>query len=58
MTVGSEGAIFLWDMPATIVKDKVDPELPTLTKQEKEEKSVKGSVKASVKGSVKGSIKK
>lgn len=56
--MGSEGAIFLWDMPATIVKDKVDPELPTLTKQEKEEKSVKGSVKASVKGSVKGSIKK
>ena len=54
VTVGSEGAIFLWDMPESIVKDRVEPELPTLTKPEKvEEKSVKGSVKSSVKGSVK-----
>lgn len=35
VTVGSEGAIFLWEMPASIVHDKVDVELPTLTKQEK-----------------------
>ena len=32
ITVGSEGAIFFWDMPESIVKDKVEPELPTLTK--------------------------
>lgn len=45
-------------MPSTIVSDKVDPELPTLSKPEKvEEKSVKGSVKSSVKGSVKASVK-
>lgn len=25
VTVGSEGAIFLWEMPASIVGDKVDP---------------------------------
>lgn len=59
VTVGSEGAIFLWDMPEHIIKDKVEVELPTLTKQEKVEgQSVKGSVKASVKGSVKGSVKR
>ena len=37
MTVGSEGAIFLWDMPENIVKDRVEAELPTLSKQEKAE---------------------
>ncbi len=57
MTVGSEGAIFVWDMPECVAKDKVEVELPTLSKQEKEEKSVKGSVKSSVKSSVKGSVK-
>ena len=46
-------------MPQSVIKDKVQPELPTLTKAEKvEEKSVKGSLKGSVKGSVKGSAKK
>jgi len=42
-------------MPESIVKDKVEPELPTLTKvnQKVEEKSVKGSVKGSMKGSTK-----
>lgn len=59
ITVGSEGAIFFWDMPESIVRDKVQPELPTLTKEpQKEEKSVKGSVKSSIKGSVKASVKK
>jgi hypothetical protein len=32
ITVGSEGAIFFWNTPLSIVKDKVEPELPTLTK--------------------------
>ena len=32
ITVGSEGAVFFWDMPESVVKDKVQPELPTLTK--------------------------
>jgi WD40 repeat protein len=62
ISVGSEGAIFFWDMPEAIIKDKVEPELPTLTKtsqnQKNEEKSVKNSVKGSVKGSVKSSVKK
>ncbi len=32
ITVGSEGAIFFWNMPSEIYSDKVQPELPTLTK--------------------------
>lgn len=56
ITVGSEGAIFFWHMPTSVVNDKVEPELPTITK--KEEESVKGSSKAgSVKPSVKSSVK-
>ena len=56
VTVGSEGALFFWHMPTSVVEDKVEPELPTVTK--KEEPSVKASSKAgSVKGSVKSSVK-
>ena len=54
ITVGSEGAIFFWDTPQSVAGDRVEPELPTHTK---EEASVKGSMKSSVKGSVKGSMK-
>jgi WD40 repeat protein len=32
VSVGSEGAIFFWDMPKDVLGDKVEPELPTLTK--------------------------
>jgi len=44
----------MWETPSCIVGDKVQPELPTLGKQEK---AVEKSVKSSVKGSVKGSVK-
>jgi len=33
ISVGSEGAIFFWRMPNDILNDKVEPELPTLTKE-------------------------
>jgi WD40 repeat protein len=32
ISVGSEGAIFFWNTPLSILNDKVEPELPTLTK--------------------------
>ena len=32
ISVGSEGAIFFWDTPEAVVGDRVQPELPTLTK--------------------------
>ena len=53
ITVGSEGAIFFWDTPQSVAG--VEPELPTVTK---EEASVKGSMKSGAKGSVKSSVKK
>jgi len=33
VTVGSEGAVFLWETPNSIVQDRVEAELPTLSKQ-------------------------
>lgn len=31
MSVGSEGAIFIWKMPEEVVNAKVDKELPTVS---------------------------
>ena len=48
-------------MPKAVVNDKVEQELPTVTKhadQSDKAPSVKSSVKGSVKSSVKGSVKK
>jgi WD40 repeat protein len=35
ISVGNEGAILFWTTPELVVKDVVEPELPTLTKNEK-----------------------
>lgn len=32
VSVGNEGAIFFWGTPSDVLKDVVEPELPTLTK--------------------------
>ena len=31
ISVGNEGAIFFWALPEDVLKDVVEPELPTLT---------------------------
>lgn len=33
VSVGNEGAIFFWNVPEQVLKDVVEPELPTLTKK-------------------------
>ena len=56
ITVGSEGAIFFWAMPESVMADLHEPELPTLTKKEDDKaSSMKGSMKGS---SMKGSSRK
>lgn len=54
MSVGSEGAIFIWNTPVDVQRAKPESELPTITKEKPKEKadkapSQKGSVAASKK---------
>lgn len=38
VSVGSEGAIFMWKMPEKVLNAKADNELPTISKEKAEDK--------------------